>query len=73
MKYGLPSEFIRKHVRKKTKLPVKTVPYHVETRLDQIYERSEFGLPEDMYLFLMMYDGTSMNREKEPGGSYTGL
>ncbi len=61
-----PSEFISRAVRKKTKLPVKTVPYHVETRLDQVYERSEFGLPEDMYLFLMMYDRTSMTERKNP-------
>lgn len=61
-----PSEFISRVVRKKTKLPVKTVPYHVETRLDQVYGRSEFGLPEDMYLFLMMYDRTSMTERKNP-------
>ena len=34
--------------------------------MDQIYERSEFGLPEDMYLFLMMYDRTSMTERKNP-------
>lgn len=61
-----PSEFISRAVRKKTKLPVKTVPYHVKTRLDQVYGRSEFGLPEDMYLFLMMYDRTSMTERKNP-------
>lgn len=61
-----PSEFISRAVRKKTKLPVRTIPYHVETRLDQIYDRTEFGLPEDMYLFLMMYDRTSMTERKNP-------
>ena len=61
-----PSEFISNAIRKKTKLPVRTVPYHVETRLDKVYGRDEFGLPEDMYLFLMMYDRTSMTKRKNP-------
>ena len=61
-----PSEFISQAVRKKTSLPVKTVPYHVETRMDQVYERTEFGLPDDMFLFLMMYDRTSMTERKNP-------
>lgn len=61
-----PSEFISNAIRKKTRLPVWTVPYHVETRLDKVYGRNEFGLPEDMYLFLMMYDRTSMTERKNP-------
>lgn len=61
-----PSEFISNAIRKKTKLPVRTVPYHVETRLDKVYGRDEFGLPENMYLFLMMYDRTSMTERKNP-------
>lgn len=61
-----PSEFISQAVRKKTNLPVVTVPYHVEVSITKEYGRSDFHLPEDEFLFLMMYDRTSMTERKNP-------
>lgn len=61
-----PSEFISQTLRKKTTLPVVTVPYHVEATIKKKYYRTDFGLPEDRFLFLMMYDRTSMTERKNP-------
>ena len=61
-----PSEFISRCIRKKTDLPVITVPYHVSTSIKRQYGRSDFSLPEDEFLFLMMYDRTSMTERKNP-------
>lgn len=61
-----PSEFISKAIRKKTELPVITVPYHVETPIKTEYMRRDFELPDDRYLFLMMYDRTSSTERKNP-------
>lgn len=61
-----PSEFISNAVRKKTDLPVVTVPYHVEVSISKRYNRSDFHLPEELFLFLMMYDRTSMTERKNP-------
>ncbi|MFR3729871.1 glycosyltransferase family 4 protein [Lacrimispora sp.] len=62
-----PSEFISKSIRKKTDLPVITIPYHVSVQVEKEYQRSDFVLPEDKFLFLMMYDRTSMTERKNPG------
>lgn len=64
-----PSEFISQSIRKKTTKPVYTVPYYVtaETDLTQ-YSRGYFGLPEEQFLFLMMYDVQSISERKNPDG-----
>lgn len=61
-----PSEFISSSIRKKTNLPVVTVPYHVEVEIGKEYVRKDFDLPEEVFLFLMMYDRTSMTERKNP-------
>lgn len=61
-----PSEFISNSIRKKTDLPVITIPYHVSVHVDKEYFRSDFALPKDKFLFLMMYDRTSMTERKNP-------
>ena len=60
-----PSEFISREIRKKTDKPVITVPYHVEVGPGS-FTRKEFGLPEDEFLFLMMYDKNSITERKNP-------
>lgn len=60
-----PSEFISRAIRKKTDKPVITVPYHVEVEPGS-FTRKEFGLPEDKFLFLMMYDKNSITERKNP-------
>lgn len=62
-----PSEFISNAIRKKTKLPVVTVPYHIEMPGNIKKDRSSFGLPKDQFLFLVMYDRNT--RRKNPEGA----
>lgn len=63
-----PSEFICSAIRKKTDLPVKCIPYHVEAEIHTEFGRKEFQLPEDKFLFLMMYDHSSGMERKNPLG-----
>ena len=63
-----PSEFITNAVRKKTSLPVVTIPYHIEASVKGNYNRSDFSLPDNQFLFLMMYDRTSMTKRKNQRG-----
>ena len=61
-----PAEFISESIRKKTSLPVKTIPYHVTAPVDEQYDRRYFNLPEDKFLFLTMYDSNSLMERKNP-------
>lgn len=63
-----PSEFISRTIREKTDKPVITIPYHVDAEIHHPYSRKELGLPEDRFLFLMMYDKDSMTERKNPKG-----
>ncbi|MDE7313426.1 MAG: glycosyltransferase family 4 protein [Eubacterium sp.] len=63
-----PSEFVSRAIRKRTDKPVVTIPYYVETPIDARYDRSYFSLPEDQFLFLMMYDSNSIMERKNPVG-----
>lgn len=63
-----PSEFVSEALRKVTDKPVITIPYHVEAPTDEKYDRKYFSLPENKFLFLMMYDSGSMMERKNPLG-----
>lgn len=63
-----PSEFISTCIRKKTSLPVKTIPYHVVVDIKKEYSREYFQLPKDAFLYLMMYDSGSIMERKNPLG-----
>ena len=64
-----PSEFISEGIRRKTDKPVYTVPYCVTAATDTgRYGRAYFGLPEDAFLFLTMYDSQSIRERKNPDG-----
>lgn len=64
-----PSEFISSNLRKVTDLPVYTMPYCVEAPVDTALSREYFGLPEDKFLFLVMYDSNSTIERKNPTGA----
>jgi len=64
-----PSEFISNNLRKVTSLPVHTMPYCVEAPVDEDLDREYFGLPEDKFLFLVMYDSNSTIERKNPTGA----
>lgn len=61
-----PAEYISESIRKKTDKPVITVPYHVTAPSCDTYDRTYFGIPEDKFLFLMMFDCGSMIERKNP-------
>ena len=61
-----PAEFVSRAIRKVTDKPVITVPYHVTAPFNAAAGRDYFGLPEDKFLFLVMYDANSMADRKNP-------
>lgn len=61
-----PAEFISEAIRKKTHKPVITVPYFINAPVDEKIDRKHFGLPQDKYLYLMVYDNGSMMERKNP-------
>ncbi len=64
-----PAEFVSNAIRKVTDKPVRTVPYAIKAPTDAKYDRKYFNLPEDKFLFLMMYDKNSMMERKNPIGA----
>lgn len=63
-----PAEFVSEAVRKVTDKPVYTIPYTVEAPFEEAYDRSHFHLPEDRFLFLMLFDSNSISERKNPYG-----
>ena len=63
-----PAEFVSNAVRKVTNKPVHTIPYAVEAPYDERYNREYFNLPEDKFLFLMLFDSNSITERKNPMG-----
>lgn len=64
-----PSKFITDSIQRKTDLKVVTIPYHVGLIIPEKSKcqyRKKFNLPVDKFLFLMMYDRTSMTERKNP-------
>ncbi len=63
-----PAEFISRGIRKKTDKPVFTMPYGMELDTGNLLGRGYFHLPEDKFLFLVMYDFLSISERKNPKG-----
>lgn len=63
-----PSEFISKALRKKTDKPVITIPYAISAPTKAEMDREYFSLPENVFLFLGMYDSNSVAERKNPKG-----
>lgn len=61
-----PSEFICSAIRKKTELPVHCIPYHIALERKKVYNRTDYGLAEEQFLYLMMYDSSSCMERKNP-------
>ncbi len=64
-----PAEFISRGIRKKTNKPVLTMPYGMELDTDNLLDRKYFNLPEEKFLFLVMYDFLSISERKNPMGA----
>ena len=64
-----PSDFTTAAVAKVSPVPVRTVPYGVVAEPAPGRTRASFGLPEDAFLFLSMYDARSFAARKNPEGA----
>lgn len=63
-----PSTFIAESIQKKSTVPVIRIPHAIEVQR-HASNRSLFGLPENQFLFLTMYDTHSLKERKNPQGS----
>ena len=63
-----PAEFVTEALKKVTGKPVYTFPYIVEAPYDDQYDRKYFNLPEDKFLYLMLFDNNSISERKNPFG-----
>lgn len=61
-----PSEFISRTVRKYTKKPVHTMRYPIHPVIDAELIRSDYGLPDDRFLFITLFDFNSTIERKNP-------
>ena len=61
-----PAEFVSESIRKKTDKPVVTIPYYVTAPVKPEYDRTYFNLPNDQFLFMMLFDSGSMIERKNP-------
>lgn len=64
-----PSEFASNSVRKITSKPVITIPNYVTATCNDVFDRKHFGLPEDAFLYLAMFDTNSTMSRKNPMGA----
>ena len=64
-----PSEFTARTMRKETDKPVIPILYGMETPYDETLTRADFGLNEDDFLVLMMFDSNSYASRKNPGAA----
>lgn len=62
------SEFCASAIRKSSQLPVTVIPHIVEPVCDTTCDRTSLGLPEDVFLFLAMFDNNSVSERKNPWG-----
>ena len=60
------SEFVADAFRKDTDLPVKVMPYGIETIKNEKLTRKDFGIPEDKFCYLTMFDSGSSSARKNP-------
>lgn len=63
------SEFCASAIRQSCSCPVTVIPHIVEPVYDASCDRAAFGLPEDMFLFLSMFDCDSVVDRKNPWGA----
>jgi glycosyltransferase involved in cell wall biosynthesis len=61
-----PTHFVQKSIQRKANIPVHRIPLAVSIDLNNLFDRKYFGLPEDRFLFLAMYDTFSYQQRKNP-------
>ncbi|MDO9319462.1 MAG: glycosyltransferase [Gammaproteobacteria bacterium] len=65
----VPSNFVQDAVAMKSPVPVVRIPHSIEVKLDTSLKRANFGLPEEPFLFLVMFDTYSRQERKNPYGA----
>ncbi len=65
----VPSEFVARSIRKVTNVPVHVIPYFVSVPKGRKFKRKDFFLPDDQFLFLVMFDTNSTLGRKNPMGA----
>jgi glycosyltransferase involved in cell wall biosynthesis len=64
----VPSQFVLDAISRKSPVPVVCMPHAIHCEIDPRVRRSAFGLPQDPFLFLTMYDTCSIQARKNPWG-----
>lgn len=64
--FWVSSSFVEQLIKHVTDKPVIRIPPAIEASLSCTYQRDEFGLPEDRFLFLFNFDFNSFNSRKNP-------
>lgn len=62
----VPSNFTSNSISKKTAKPVITIPHGISVELPSNINRNYFGMPENRFLFLTMFDIYSTSARKNP-------
>jgi GT2 family glycosyltransferase/glycosyltransferase involved in cell wall biosynthesis len=65
----VPSGFVQDAVAMKSPIPVVRIPHAISVKTDDSLTRASFGLPEDAFLFLIMFDTHSTQERKNPFGA----
>jgi hypothetical protein len=63
------SDYCRAAIAKASPVPVYTMPLCITAAPDEKLRRRNFGLPEDTFLYLTMYDVLSVQSRKNPQGA----
>ncbi|MBC3830442.1 glycosyltransferase [Undibacterium amnicola] len=62
----VPTGFVQEAIAKHSPIPVIRMPHAIEFTISESANRAKFGLPENTFLFLMMYDFSSYQERKNP-------
>lgn len=65
----VPSTYVATSVSFKSTVPVITIPHSIEVKIELSRDRTYYGLPENTFLFLTMYDMNSFQQRKNPEAS----
>ncbi len=60
------SSFMAKFISQKSPIPVITIPHVVETNLQKTYSKNDFGISNNEFVFLFIFDFTSIFERKNP-------
>ncbi len=64
----VPTSFVHDAISKKSPVPVVKIPHAIQFTVEPC-RRADFGLPEQGFLFLTMYDFSSYQERKNPKGA----